>query len=154
MISTKNGWNVKLSFNGPYTPECATQGSSGYDLKAWIGEGQTKHIIPGERMIIPTGIRMQIPYGYEGQVRPRSGSAIKQGMSVLNSPGTIDSDYRGEIGVILINLGKSGVTIKHGDKIAQLVICPIINPGKISLEYSEELSETKRGPGGFGHTGV
>ena len=106
---------------------------------------------PGMHALIPTGISVSIPAGYEGQVRPRSGLAHRHGIGVLNSPGTIDSDYRGEIQVILINLGSEPFTINHGDRIAQLVFSPY---AKASFKVSEELDVTKRNEGGFGHTGL
>lgn len=130
-------------------PKYATQGSAGMDIQAAID----KPIIvkPGERILIPTGFKVEIPENFEIQVRPRSGLAIKHGISVLNSPGTIDSDYRGEIGVILINLSKDKFVISSGDRIAQLVVCKHEQP-KIVL--SNSLSETQRGDKGFGSTGV
>ncbi len=130
-------------------PSYATPGSAGFDLRAAV---EDKVVLePGERALIPTGIILEIPEGYEGQVRPRSGLAVNKGVTVLNSPGTIDSDYRGEIKVILINLGKEKVEIKRGDRIAQLVISPVV---KADIEEVEDLSETLRGSGGFGSTGI
>ena len=108
-------------------------------------------LAPGERGLVPTGIALAIPIGYEGQVRPRSGLALRQGVTLLNSPGTIDSDFRGEIGVIAINHGQEPVTFNHGDRIAQLVIAPVI---RATFVESESLPETTRGQGGFGHTGM
>ncbi|MBC8064108.1 MAG: dUTP diphosphatase [Chlorobia bacterium] len=105
---------------------------------------------PGERKLVSTGIRMAIPEGFEGQVRPRSGLAMKHGIGMVNSPGTIDSDYRGEIGVLLINLGKETVTFLKGDRIAQLVICPVTRARLLPVD---ELDQTERGVGGFGSTG-
>jgi dUTP pyrophosphatase len=128
-------------------PEYKTDGSSGMDLMANIE--QTVKILPGEKKIISTGIMIAIPEQYEIQIRPRSGLAAKNGISVLNTPGTIDSDYRGEIKVILINLGKDIFEIKKNDRIAQMIVCPII---KVELEEVESLSETVRGKGGFGST--
>ncbi len=129
-------------------PEYKTDGSSGMDLMANIE--QTIKILPGERKIISTGIMVAIPEQYELQIRPRSGLAAKNGISILNTPGTIDSDYRGEIKVILINLGKDIFEIKKNDRIAQMIICPII---KAELEEVESLPKTVRGKGGFGSTG-
>ncbi len=106
---------------------------------------------PGERKLIPTGFKMALPEGYEAQVRPRSGLAIKNGISVLNTPGTIDEDYRGEVGVILVNLGSEAFTVKRGDRIAQMVIKKV---EQADIEEVESLSETHRSSGGFGHTGV
>ena len=128
-------------------PEYKTDGSSGMDLMANVE--QTIKILPGEKKIISTGIMVAIPKQYEIQIRPRSGLAAKNGISVLNTPGTIDSDYRGEIKVILINLGKDIFEIKKNDRIAQMIVCPII---KVELEEVESLPETVRGKGGFGST--
>ena len=129
-------------------PEYKTDGSSGMDLVANLE--QVVKILPGEKKIIPTGISVAIPQQYEIQIRPRSGLAAKNGISVLNTPGTIDSDYRGEIKVILINLGKNVFEIKKNDRIAQMIICPIV---KAELEEVENLPATVRGEGGFGSTG-
>ena len=128
-------------------PEYKTDGSSGMDLMANVE--QTVKILPGEKKIISTGIMVAIPEQYEIQIRPRSGLAAKNGISVLNTPGTIDSDYRGEIKVILINLGKDIFQINKNDRIAQMIVCPII---KVELEEVESLPETVRGAGGFGST--
>ena len=128
-------------------PEYKTDGSSGMDLMANVE--QTVKILPGEKKIISTGIMVAIPEQYEIQIRPRSGLAAKNGISVLNTPGTIDSDYRGEIKVILINLGKDIFEIKKNDRIAQMIVCPII---KVELKEVESLPETVRGKGGFGST--
>ncbi len=126
-----------------------TQGSSGMDLFASLEEDLTLH--PGERRMIPTGISLALPEGYEGQIRPRSGLATQKGITVLNTPGTIDSDYRGEIKVLLINLGSEPYTIKNGDRIAQIVISPV---SRAILIEVQELPPTKRQEGGFGHTGI
>ncbi len=128
-------------------PEYKTDGSSGMDLMANVE--QTVKILPGEKKIISTGIMVAIPEQYEIQIRPRSGLAAKNGISVLNTPGTIDSDYRGEIKVILINLGKDIFQINKNDRIAQMIICPII---RVELKEVESLPETVRGEGGFGST--
>jgi len=128
-------------------PEYKTDGSSGMDLMANVE--QTVKILPGEKKIISTGIIVAIPEQYEIQIRPRSGLAAKNGISVLNTPGTIDSDYRGEIKVILINLGKDIFQINKNDRIAQMIVCPII---KVELKEVESLPETARGEGGFGST--
>ena len=128
-------------------PEYKTDGSSGMDLMANVE--QTVKILPGEKKIISTGVMVAIPEQYEIQIRPRSGLAAKNGITVLNTPGTIDSDYRGEIKVILINLGKDIFEIKKNDRIAQMIVCPII---KVELEEVESLPETVRGKGGFGST--
>lgn len=129
-------------------PSYATPGSAGCDLRAAIGESLT--LLPGGRALVPTGIVVAIPAGHEGQVRMRSGLALRHGLSLLNGPGTIDSDYRGEIGVILANLGSDPVTIARGDRIAQLVIAPVV---QVRLEKVEQLPETARDAGGFGSTG-
>lgn len=107
-------------------------------------------LLPLERRLVPTGLKLAIPDGYEGQVRPRSGLAIRHGIGMVNSPGTIDSDYRGEIGVILVNLGSDAVRFKKGDRIAQLVICPV---SRAKLTQVDSLEGTLRGAGGFGSTG-
>ena len=129
-------------------PKYATQGSAGMDIQAAID----KPIIvkPGKRILIPTGFKVEIPENFEIQVRPRSGLAIKHGISVLNSPGTIDSDYRGEIGVILINHGDTDFKINPFDRIAQIVVTQII---KVNMIKNDDLSQTQRGSGGFGSTG-
>jgi len=130
-------------------PHYATPGSAGVDLAAAI-EARME-IAPGERAAIPTGIALALPAGWEGQVRPRSGLALKHGVTVLNSPGTIDSDYRGEVQVILANLGSSPFTIARGDRIAQLVIAPV---ARAAWRLTTELPFTQRGAGGFGSTGA
>ena len=130
-------------------PEYGTENAAGCDLRANLSEPVT--ISPLERAMIPTGLFVEIPGGYEGQVRPRSGLAAKSGVTVLNSPGTIDADYRGEIKVILVNLSNTPFTVNDGERIAQLVIAR-----HETAEWVEtsELAETERGAGGFGHTGV
>lgn len=130
-------------------PAYQTSGSSGMDLRAAIDESVV--IGSGEGAVIPIGLKMEIPIGYEGQVRTRSGVAASHGLMVLNSPGTIDADYRGEIKVILMNLGGDSVTIDRGDRIAQLVIAPVT---RVVVEQVEEVNETTRGEGGFGSTGT
>tara|TARA_B100001245_G_C22781057_1_gene377154 strand:- start:5 stop:442 length:438 start_codon:yes stop_codon:yes gene_type:complete len=129
-------------------PEYKTDGSSGMDLMANIEKPIILH--PGEKKLISTGITIAIPNEYEIQIRPRSGLAAKNGISVLNTPGTIDADYRGEIKVILINLSKQSFKINNNDRIAQMVLCPIV---KAELEEVQELPKTIRGTGGFGSTG-
>ncbi|MFV9875982.1 MAG: dUTP diphosphatase [Rickettsiales endosymbiont of Dermacentor nuttalli] len=130
-------------------PQYTTIQSAGVDLMAAIEQDIT--ISPGERCLVPTGIAIALPGGYEAQIRPRSGLAFKNGITVLNSPGTIDADYRGEIKVILINLGQEDIIISHGMRIAQMVISPII---LVKFEVSDNLEETERGEGGFGSTGL
>jgi len=129
-------------------PQYATKGSSGMDIRASLNIPVT--LQPMERILIPTGLFVEIPTGYEIQVRPRSGLAIKQGITCLNTPGTIDSDYRGEIKIILINLSTEEQVINHGDRIAQMIIQKI---ERAELESVEILNETERAEGGFGHTG-
>ncbi len=129
-------------------PQYETVASAGMDLRADLESPVT--LQPMERTLIPTGLFMELPVGYEAQVRPRSGLAIKHGIGVLNSPGTIDADYRGEIKVILVNLSNEAFTINNGDRIAQMVIASHI---QAELEEVEVLTETERGAGGFGHTG-
>lgn len=138
---------VRVS-GGAKLPEYKTEGSAGADLRAHIDE--PLWLKPLERAFIPTGLRIELPEGYEGQVRPRSGLALEKGITCLNSPGTIDSDYRGEIKIILINLGQAPVCINPGDRIAQLVVSQYT---KALFEPKEEISESGRGSGGFGSTG-
>jgi dUTP pyrophosphatase len=133
----------------PGMPRYMSEHASGFDLEACLA--QDVQLAPGQRALIPTGLRLAIPRGFEGQVRPRSGLAAKHGVTVLNAPGTVDSDYRGEVGVILINLGSELYTIRHGDRIAQLVIAPT---ARAELVEVESLDTTGRGEGGFGSTGV
>ena len=130
-------------------PKYMTEHASGMDLSAAVKE----HMVlkPGEIKLVPTGIQIDIPSGYEGQVRPRSGLALKHGISIVNSPGTIDADYRGEVGVILVNLGKKDFLIHRGDRIAQLVINKI---ARADLKHVDKLAKTSRNTGGFGHTGL
>ena len=129
-------------------PAYQTEGSAGMDLRAAVDPPVT--LAPGERVLVPTGLIVEIPSGYEAQVRPRSGLALKHGISLVNAPGTIDSDYRGEIGVILINLGNEPFVIQHNDRIAQMVIAPVTQARIVEVN---EVNETGRGSGGFGHTG-
>lgn len=129
-------------------PEYATSDSAGLDIRAFLNDSVV--LLPLERKLIPTGLYLEIPRGYEVQIRPRSGFAFKQGVTVLNSPGTIDADYRGEIGVLLINLSSEPVTIESGDRVAQMVVAPYV---QATLTTVETLTETERGAGGFGSTG-
>ena len=138
----------RLSKNIPL-PKYETEGSSGMDLAANVG--QLVEIQPGKSAIIPTGLAVSIPKNYEIQIRPRSGLAAKNGISVLNTPGTIDADYRGELKVILINLSEKKFKIVKGLRIAQMVLCPVV---KAILKEVDELEETRRGSGGFGSTGI
>ncbi|MGI9439485.1 MAG: dUTP diphosphatase [Parvibaculales bacterium] len=132
-------------------PRYETAGAAGMDLSAAIAEGETLTLAPNTHTLVPTGLIMAIPSGYEAQIRPRSGLANKFGVSVLNTPGTIDSDYRGEVQVMLINFGAQDFTIKRGDRIAQMIIAPIV---QAQLQQVETLDETARGAGGFGSTGT
>ncbi|MFO0714997.1 MAG: dUTP diphosphatase [Sandaracinus sp.] len=129
-------------------PSRATAGAAGLDLCACLEAPLT--LAPRERTLVPTGIAIALPVGHEGQVRPRSGLAAKHGVTVLNAPGTIDEDYRGEVKVILVNLGSEPFVIGHGERIAQLVVAPV---GKVAVELVEQLDDTARGGGGFGSTG-
>jgi dUTP pyrophosphatase len=129
-------------------PVYATEGSAGMDLRAAITEAWV--LKPGERKLVPTGLAISIPRGYEAQVRPRSGLALKHGVTMLNTPGTIDSDYRGEVGVIMANLGQEDFTIQPGDRVAQMVFSAVT---RVEWKKVEELDATERHAGGFGHTG-
>jgi dUTP pyrophosphatase len=131
-----------------HLPRYMTLRASGMDLFADLDEEIV--LKPGERKLIPTGIALSIPEGYEGQIRPRSGLALKNGVTLVNTPGTIDGDYRGEVGVLLINLGQEPFQVRGGDRIAQLVIAPV---SRAELEWAEGLDDTFRSEGGFGHTG-
>jgi len=153
---------IKKMYDDVVVPQYAKEGDAGMDIRAYITEDSCKDktcfyptggyilIASGGRQIIPTGIKVAIPQGYEIQVRPRSGMAFKEGITVLNTPGTIDAGYRGEIGVILYNTNSEAVKIEHGERIAQLVLNKV---PQIKWEEVEELSETSRGDGGFGSTG-
>ena len=132
-----------------HLPKYETNGSSGMDLAANINS--IINIEPGNTAIIPTGLALSIPKGFEVQIRPRSGLAAKQKISVLNTPGTIDADYRGEIKVILINLGQESFKVEKGLRIAQMVVCPVV---QAQLKEVDDLNETERGKGGFGSTGT
>lgn len=133
---------------GAVVPAYMTSGAAGMDLSS--AEDGPVTLGPGERVAVATGLALEIPDGYEGQVRPRSGLARKHGVTLTNAPGTIDSDYRGEVTVLLVNLGREAHTIAPGDRIAQLVIAPVT---RATLVEVQDLSDTKRGSGGFGHTG-
>ena len=139
---------IKRNSEKVSTPKYETIGSSGMDVAAFIEK--KIEILPGDKAIVPTGFSLSIPNGFEIQIRPRSGLAAKMGLSVLNTPGTIDADYRGEIKVILINLSKEKFIVENGLRIAQMVLCPV---SRATLEESKELSDTDRGSGGFGSTG-
>jgi len=135
--------------DGLTLPAYATEQSAGLDLQAAIAEPIV--LQPGQRKLVPTGLAIALPAGYEAQVRPRSGLALKHGITVLNAPGTIDADYRGEIGVVLINHGDQPFTINRGERIAQMVVAAY---SQVRWQAVEELSDTQRGAGGFGSTGV
>lgn len=130
-------------------PAYETAGAAGLDLRAAIAGSVT--LAPGERVLVPSGLAMQLPEGFEGQIRPRSGLALRHGVTVLNAPGTVDSDYRGEVSVVLINHGSESFTVTRGDRIAQLVIAPVSHA---RLTEVATLGETARGAGGYGSTGV
>jgi len=142
---------VKRLDNNPDLPLPSYQsgGSSGLDLRAAVVKEVT--LRPGEIMLIPTGLSISLPKGYEAQIRPRSGLALRYGLGLVNSPGTIDADYRGEVGVIAINWGKKPLTIRRGERIAQVVISKV---SRARVEEADELDATKRGKGGFGHSGT
>jgi dUTP pyrophosphatase len=132
-------------------PAYASEGAAGLDLRAATPDGEVIEIQPGERRVVPTGICIALPPGYEAQVRPRSGLARRHGVTCLNSPGTVDSDYRGEIAVILVNLGHEPFAVARGDRIAQLVVAPV---SRAVWRPVDDLEETVRGAGGFGSSGV
>lgn len=129
-------------------PAYMSEMAAGMDLRAAVNSNLT--LAPGEFALVPTGIRIAVPQGYEGQVRPRSGLAAEHGISVVNAPGTIDADYRGEVCVVLINHGREAFVVRRGDRIAQLVVCPV---ARVQIELTDALDDTERGAGGFGHTG-
>ena len=149
-IFAKTMLQVKVINNGHQPlPTYATPQSAGMDLRANISESITLH--PLERRLIPTGLHIALPEGYEAQIRPRSGLALKHGLTVLNSPGTIDADYRGELMVLLINLSQQDFVINDGERIAQMVVA---KHEQVDFCLTEQLDETERGAGGYGHTGV
>jgi dUTP pyrophosphatase len=153
LVKPKVKVNVVNKSTNP-NPEFATDGASGFDLRADLGEDETITLGVGEYTMVPTGLYFEIPEGFELQVRPRSGLAAKHGVTVLNSPGTVDSDYRGEVKVILINHGTKPFVIENGERIAQGVIGGVMGKKMITFESVEELSDTERGEGGFGSTGI
>jgi len=130
-------------------PGYESEEAAGMDIRAALEESYT--LEPGERALIPTGLQMALPFGYEAQIRPRSGLAYRNGITMLNTPGTIDSDYRGEVKVLAINHGDEPFLIQHGDRIAQMVIAPVYQP---KIQETDKLPESNRGEGGFGSTGV
>ncbi|PIP89802.1 MAG: dUTP diphosphatase [Bdellovibrionales bacterium CG12_big_fil_rev_8_21_14_0_65_38_15] len=143
---------LKLSHfdNDLALPSYETKLAAGADIRACLGKGESMTIRPGERVLVPTGLAMEIPPGFEIQVRPRSGLSFKTGLMVVNSPGTVDADYRGEVKVILGNLGTKDEVIAHGDRVAQFVLSPVI---QANFEVASEINSTERGAGGFGSTG-
>jgi dUTP pyrophosphatase len=138
-------------FEGLSLPRYETAGAAGLDLAAALPVDAPLQLHPLQRALIPTGLMIAIPAGFEGQIRARSGLALKQGLALVNAPGTIDSDYRGEVGVLLINLGQDPILIERGMRIAQLVISPIV---QCRIEQAETLDDSARGTGGFGSTGL
>ena len=152
-MSVHDGPEIRIQtlphFDGLSLPSYATAGAAGMDVEAAVEADIV--LAPGRRVAVPTGLAMAIPAGFEIQVRPRSGLALKQGVTVANAPGTIDSDYRGEVKIMLINLGEDDVTITRGMRIAQLVVAPV---SLARLELADTLETTDRGSGGFGSTGV
>lgn len=134
-------------------PSYATPHASGMDLRAALPEGETWRLAPGERRLVPTGLSIALPLGFEAQVRPRSGLALRHGVTVLNAPGTIDADYRGEVAVVLINHGHSVFELHRGDRIAQLVVAPVSAWGWDPIRELKDLGATERGTGGYGSTG-
>ena len=132
-------------------PAYETPGAAGMDLRAAVAADAPLTLEPGKRALVPTGLVFEIPHGYEGQIRPRSGLAFKNGITCLNTPGTVDSDYRGEVKVLLVNLGEEPFVIERGMRMAQMVIAPVT---QVAVREAAETSETTRGAGGFGSTGV
>jgi dUTP pyrophosphatase len=144
LVRLANGAGLEL-------PSYETRGAAGMDLRAAVAAGEPLTLRPGERALVPIGFIFEVPQGYEAQIRPRSGLAIKNGITCLNSPGTVDSDYRGEVKVILANLGQDDFVIERGMRIAQMVIAPVT---QVTVSEVSETSETARGTGGFGSTGL
>lgn len=143
---------VRLPHGGDIDlPAYETAGAAGMDLRAAVPEDRPMVLMPGKRALVPTGLVFELPHGFEAQIRPRSGLAFKNGVTCLNTPGTIDSDYRGEVKVLLINLGDAEFTITRGLRIAQMVVAPV---AQATLEVRIEAAETARGGGGFGSTGT
>ncbi len=131
-------------------PSYETAGAAGADVRANLPDRSDLTLLPGARALVPTGLRIEVPDGYEVQIRPRSGLALKHGITLPNSPGTIDSDYRGPLGLIVMNAGEAPFVIAHGDRIAQMVVAPVV---QARFELTDGLSDTERGSGGFGSTG-
>ncbi|MDR2697382.1 MAG: dUTP diphosphatase [Holophagales bacterium] len=135
-------------------PSRATPHSAGMDLRAALPADQSVVLLPGDRYLVPTGLAMAIPVGFEAQIRPRSGLALKAGVTVLNAPGTIDADYRNEVMVLLVNHGQTPFEIRRGDRIAQMLIAPVPECSWIPVENADDLGDTERGLGGYGSTGM
>lgn len=151
MVAIKLTWTEEAD-QSIALPSYETAGAAGADLRANFGvEGGGLTLAPGARALVPTGLRLEIPQGYEVQIRPRSGLALKHGITLPNTPGTIDSDYRGPLGVIVMNAGKDPFEIAHGDRIAQMIIAPVV---QARFDMVTQLGDTERGVGGFGSTGV
>lgn len=146
--------NIKIlampHFDGLELPKYESIGAAGLDIRAAIGADETITLKPGQRLLVPSGLKIEIPIGYEVQVRPRSGLAFKHGITLVNAPGTIDSDYRGEVSTLMINLGQEDFIINRGDRVAQWVVAPVI---QTTFTLVETLSDTARGAGGYGSTG-
>ena len=149
MITVKLKWAEAADRSQPL-PRYESAQAAGADLRANFPDGAGISLAPGARALIPTGLHLEIPAGYEVQLRPRSGLALKHGITLPNSPGTIDSDYRGPLGVILLNAGQELFYVAHGERIAQMIVAPVL---QARFEIAEDLSETVRGAGGFGSTG-
>lgn len=149
MVDVKLKWLAHGEGLAP--PQKQTEAAAGADVRAAIDEGQPLVLAPGERRLVPCGFQMELPLGYEAQMRPRSGLALKHGVTVLNAPGTIDADYRGEISVLLINHGDADFTISRGDRIAQMVVARVAD---CQFQTVSELESSKRGTDGYGSTGV
>lgn len=150
-MSVKVGIRQLDHAKGLPLPSYATAGAAGLDLSAAIGENEKITLKPGKRTLVPTGLQIHLPDGFEAQIRPRSGLALKNGIGLVNAPGTIDADYRGEIGVILVNLGEEDFEITRGLRIAQMVIAPVARADLVAVDA---VGATERGAGGFGSTGV
>ena len=152
MVAIKFTW-TEAADRALGLPSYETPGAGGADLRANFDAADRDGVTlsPGERTLVPTGLRMEIPLGYEVQIRPRSGLALKHGITLPNTPGTIDSDYRGPLGVIVMNAGQEAFHIGHGDRIAQMIVAPVL---QAEFLLADDLSETARGAGGFGSTGV
>ena len=150
IVATSEGLSVRIVNRGKHPlPHYATEHSAGMDLRANLDAPVV--LAPGQRSLVPTGLFLELPEGTEAQVRPRSGLAFKHGVTVLNAPGTIDADYRGEVGVLLVNLGQEPFTVNDGERIAQLVVARYV---RVSFAESADLRASERGAGGFGHTGT